>query len=281
MQRVARIQAVGPVVLFCALLAAEAAAYALAQMPSSGFLWYLNLEVFSIFRKSRAALWELGNLPFAQVLLIAGPMALIGLLGLSLKNNLYVAISSNLSFCFAAFLAYNWHAWTSATHVQGGIVDFRTGSFRRHPVDRRGHGGYFVSVFRGIPLPLFRRTALRGMTGGRHRLLFRSGDHSSAAVLHRHDGSARIQDPQRLILVVAGLFFVHALLSGRWVEMHWNIGLAALAFAFMLYWYSQGLMGGGDLKLMTVALLWSGIRCALPFLIILVIVALCTRSRPS
>jgi len=77
-----------------------------------------------------------------------------------------------------------------------------------------------------------------------------------------------------LILVVAGLFFVHALLSGRWVELHWNLGLAALAFAFMVYWYAQGLMGGGDLKLMTVALLWSGVRCAVPLLIIIVVVAL-------
>ena len=77
-----------------------------------------------------------------------------------------------------------------------------------------------------------------------------------------------------LILVLAGLFFVHAFLSGRWVEMHWHVGLAALAFAFMVYWYAQGLMGGGDLKLMTVALLWSGIRCALPFLIIVVVAAL-------
>ena len=76
-----------------------------------------------------------------------------------------------------------------------------------------------------------------------------------------------------LILVLAGLFFVHAILSGRWVEMHWNIGLAALAFAFMLYWYGQGFMGGGDLKLMTVALLWSGVHCALPFLVILLLAA--------
>jgi Flp pilus assembly protein protease CpaA len=34
------------------------------------------------------------------------------------------------------------------------------------------------------------------------------------------------------------------------------------------------LMGGGDLKLMTVALLWTGPHCALPFLIILVVFAL-------
>lgn len=77
-----------------------------------------------------------------------------------------------------------------------------------------------------------------------------------------------------LILVLGGLFFVHAVLSGRWIEMHWNVAFAAVAFALMLFCYAQGLMGGGDLKLMTVALLWSGVRCALPFLIILVIMAL-------
>ena len=77
-----------------------------------------------------------------------------------------------------------------------------------------------------------------------------------------------------LILVVAGLFFVHALLSGRWAELHWNLGFAALAFAFMVYWYAQGLMGGGDLKLMTVALLWSGVRCAVPLAVIIAVVAL-------
>jgi prepilin peptidase CpaA len=76
-----------------------------------------------------------------------------------------------------------------------------------------------------------------------------------------------------LILVVAVLFLAHALLSGRWVDLHWNIGFAAIAFALMLICYAQGLMGGGDLKLMTVALLWSGIGCVIPFLIILVIAA--------
>ena len=42
----------------------------------------------------------------------------------------------------------------------------------------------------------------------------------------------------------------------------------------MLVWYAQGLMGGGDLKLMTVALLWSGLSCALPFLVIVAVAAL-------
>jgi hypothetical protein len=124
MQRFARLQLVGPVVLFCAVLAAEVAAYALAQAPSSGFLWYPSLEVCSIFRRSRAALAELGNVPFAQMLVISGPMVLIGLVGLWLRQNLYLAISSNLSFCFAAFLAYNWHAWTSAVQIQAASLAF-------------------------------------------------------------------------------------------------------------------------------------------------------------
>ena len=33
-----------------------------------------------------------------------------------------------------------------------------------------------------------------------------------------------------LILVLAGLFVVHAILSGRWVSAHWNLAFAALMF---------------------------------------------------
>lgn len=77
-----------------------------------------------------------------------------------------------------------------------------------------------------------------------------------------------------LILVLAGLFFVHAFLSGRWISMHWNLGFAAVMFGLLLLVYAQGLVGGGDLKLLSVALLWTGIHCVLPFLIILVLFAL-------
>ena len=76
------------------------------------------------------------------------------------------------------------------------------------------------------------------------------------------------------VLILGALFFLHAVLSGRWVELHWNIGFAVFAFALMMVCYAQGLMGGGDLKLMTVALLWSGARCALLFLILLAVSAL-------
>jgi prepilin peptidase CpaA len=76
-----------------------------------------------------------------------------------------------------------------------------------------------------------------------------------------------------MVLVLAALFFVHAALSGRWVDLHWNLGFALFTLILMLFCYAQGLMGGGDLKLLTVAFLWSGLHCALPFLIFLVIFA--------
>jgi Flp pilus assembly protein protease CpaA len=41
----------------------------------------------------------------------------------------------------------------------------------------------------------------------------------------------------------------------------------------MLYFYSMKLMGGGDLKLLTVALLWVGPFCALPFALFLLLFA--------
>jgi len=77
-----------------------------------------------------------------------------------------------------------------------------------------------------------------------------------------------------LLIVLTVLFFAHAFVSGRWVQLHWNIGFALVGFIIMLYWYGQGLMGGGDLKLLTVALLWTGTRCVLPFLVIMLGVAL-------
>ena len=80
--------------------------------------------------------------------------------------------------------------------------------------------------------------------------------------------------PNEIVLTLVVLFLIHAALSGRWVYLHWNVAFAALSFGLMLVCYSAGLMGGGDLKLMSVALLWSGPRCAVLLALIIAIVAL-------
>ena len=74
-----------------------------------------------------------------------------------------------------------------------------------------------------------------------------------------------------LILVLAGLYLLYAVLSGRWAGIPWNLGLAVLMLVIMLYFYSQGMMGGGDVKLLAVAFLWVGIPCGLVFAILLTI----------
>lgn len=72
-----------------------------------------------------------------------------------------------------------------------------------------------------------------------------------------------------MVLCIAGLYVLFAVLSGRWVGTHWNVGFAILMLVIMLYYYSQGMMGGGDVKMLAVAFLWVGIECALVFAIFL------------
>jgi prepilin peptidase CpaA len=77
-----------------------------------------------------------------------------------------------------------------------------------------------------------------------------------------------------LILVLAGLFVIHAVLSGRWIEMYWNFAVAFLIFLMLLIFYSRRALGGGDVKLLTVAFLWVGYGCMLPFTILLLLFTL-------
>lgn len=122
MSRLARLQFVGPLALLLAALAAEAAAFALAQAPSSSFLWYLNLEVFSVFRRTRVLFGDYAALPFAQVLIIGGLPALIAFAGLALRQNLMVAVGSNLSLVAAGAVLYASHHWQSAGQVQAASL---------------------------------------------------------------------------------------------------------------------------------------------------------------
>jgi prepilin peptidase CpaA len=76
------------------------------------------------------------------------------------------------------------------------------------------------------------------------------------------------------ILILVGLFLLHAFLSGRWVNLHWNLALAVFMFLIMLFFYAQNWMGGGDVKILTVGFLWVGLSCALAFAILLLVFAM-------
>jgi prepilin peptidase CpaA len=72
-----------------------------------------------------------------------------------------------------------------------------------------------------------------------------------------------------LILALAGLFVLYVVLTGRWADLKWDVLFAALMFVVMLAFYSIGWLGGGDVKILTVAFLWTGSSGALLFAILL------------
>ena len=76
-----------------------------------------------------------------------------------------------------------------------------------------------------------------------------------------------------LIVVLACLYGIYVFVTGEWVFAYWNIGFAFMMFAVMMFFYAQNMLGGGDLKILTVAFLWTGIRYALPFSLFLLVFA--------
>ena len=79
--------------------------------------------------------------------------------------------------------------------------------------------------------------------------------------------------PNELVIALGGLFFVYALQSGQWAGIPWHLGFAFAISLAMLFFYARGQMGGGDVKILAVAMLWVGIDCALAFAILLLIFA--------
>jgi hypothetical protein len=120
MKDLGKLQLVGPVTLLASILASEAAARALAYVPTSETLWFINLKFFGIFPKIRHYLYDLYDfIPYdvrdyvpivnAQLFFIVMPIFLIACLGWLLRQRLLLAIASNLSFTCTAALFFMWY----------------------------------------------------------------------------------------------------------------------------------------------------------------------------
>src|SRR4029078_1276006 len=108
MKRFANLPFVGPVIIFAAMVAAEGAAFALAQNPTSAWLWYLNLHVLPLFQQSHYVLDGLFGVPASGLFFIALPLLALGLIGSIMRRNLLLALSSNFSVFYALFLVFSW-----------------------------------------------------------------------------------------------------------------------------------------------------------------------------
>jgi len=109
MTRLGRLQLLGPVASFLAVVAAESAACALAAVPTSETLWYVNLTLFGIFQKSHYVVSDFIAVPASQLLFIALPIFALACYGSARNRTLPLAIASNLSFVYASFLAFSWY----------------------------------------------------------------------------------------------------------------------------------------------------------------------------
>lgn len=69
------------------------------------------------------------------------------------------------------------------------------------------------------------------------------------------------------IIVLLALFPIYMLTASYEVSLLWNLGLALGFFAIGVGLFSLGVMGGGDVKLIAVAVLWVGPQGLFAFLI--------------
>jgi hypothetical protein len=123
MNRLFKLQFLGPLALFVATLAAELAARALSYAPGSEFLWFVNLRMFGIFQRSYSLLSEVINIPGFQLFGIALPIFVLACLGLAARSRFSLAVASHLSFAYAAFLVLSWQPGVPTTQASlGGIA---------------------------------------------------------------------------------------------------------------------------------------------------------------
>jgi hypothetical protein len=108
MNRLSKLQLIGPAFLFAAVFAAEAGAYALNMFPSSETLWYVNLKLFGVFQRSYYQIDSYTGIASFDLFFIALPILFVGWLGVACRQRLLLAVASNLSFVYAGLLIYLW-----------------------------------------------------------------------------------------------------------------------------------------------------------------------------
>ena len=117
MNRLFKLQFLGPFALFVTTLCAELAARALQYAPSSELLWFINLRIFGIFQRSHAMLSAFVAIDGFQYLGLALPIFVFVLacLGLATKSRLPLTVATHLSVVYAGFLVLSWQAGVPTT----------------------------------------------------------------------------------------------------------------------------------------------------------------------
>src|SRR3954447_10629956 len=150
MNRLLKLQFLGPLALFASTLGAELAARALQIAPSSELLWFINLRMFGIFQRSYALLSYFGAIDGCQFFGFALPIFVLACVGLTAKSRLPFTVATHLSAAYAGFLVLSW---------QAGVPTVRQASLGPIAVPS-GVGLYVMAIILGTCLLSFAITYL-------------------------------------------------------------------------------------------------------------------------
>ncbi|MCK1707609.1 MULTISPECIES: hypothetical protein [unclassified Bradyrhizobium] len=121
MNRLFKLQFLGPLALFAATLCAELAARVLEYAPSSEFLWFINLRMFGIFQRSDAVLSYFVPIKGFQFFGLALPIFALASVGLAAKSRPVFTVATHASVAYALFLVVCWRLG-APTAVQASLV---------------------------------------------------------------------------------------------------------------------------------------------------------------
>jgi hypothetical protein len=176
MNRLLKLQFLGPCALFTATLCAELAVHALQYAPDSELLWFLNLRVFGIFQRSDAMLSYLVPIDGFQLFGLALPIFLLACFALAAKSRPVFTIATHLSVAYAAFLVFSWQLGIpTTTQASLGLI-----------VVPPGPGLYLMATILGTCLLSFAITHLLYFRAVREEIrtavrMFRAFRHAAAS----------------------------------------------------------------------------------------------------
>ena len=150
MDRLFKLQFLGPLALFAATLCAELAARARQYAPSSELVWFVNLKMFGIFQRSYATLSYFVPIEGFQFFGLALPIFMLACFGLLTKSRLPFTVATHLSVVYAGFLVLSWQVGVP-TVTQASLVTMAVPS---------GVGLYVMATISGACLLSFAITHL-------------------------------------------------------------------------------------------------------------------------
>jgi hypothetical protein len=226
MNRLFKLQFLGPLALFAATLCAELAARALQYAPSSELLWFINLRMFGIFQRSYAWLSYFEVSDGFQFFGLALPIFLLACFGLAAKSRLSFTVATHLSAAYAGFLVLSWQVGVpNVTQASLGPITVPSG-FGAVP---SGVGLYVMATILGTCFLSFAIT---------HLLYLRVVREEVGALVSRPQplraawtGLQKYEIRNALIRRLAVVVVLFTALTGDRAELKWAALFAALMFA--------------------------------------------------